>query len=120
MEKLRIIAIATVSMSTDEATRLCAACSARCNTIAGVRAHRWEVNPATGVLTGVVKWSDAEAIAMGTEALRLEVARLHEPENLLVCRDMACPIGERATRYERDTSRNTGFVQHPPDYDPRG
>ena len=38
------------------------------------RAHRWILNAETDTLTGVMQWTEYEAIAMGTEALQMEVA----------------------------------------------
>lgn len=116
----RIVSMPVEDLSMDEREALCAECAALCDQLAGVQAHEWSVNRATGTVSGMMKWSDAEAIAIGTESLRMEVARLREADCILRCRDIPCAVGPRAARADTDTTPNTGFVWYPPGYDPRG
>ncbi len=103
----------------DERQLLCDECTATCARIAGVQATEWSINPATEIVCGMMRWSEHEAIAMGTEALCREVAYLRAPGSILKCRDIPCPHGRTSPGASR-AQPNTGFVQYPPDYDPRG
>ena len=116
----QIITIPTEQASRDEQQTLCEECAAVCARLTGVQAHQWVVNQATNTVCGVMKWTDCEAIAMGTESLRMEVAWLRDADHLLTCREIPCPGSRRFVRHENGTTPNHGFVQHPPDYDPRG
>lgn len=104
----------------DERQMLCDECAAVCNRLAGVQAHHWTVNHTTNTVCGTMKWTDYEAIAMGTESLSREVAWLNSADRILKCREIACPTSQRSIRRDTGTKPNHGFVQHPPDYDPRG
>jgi hypothetical protein len=85
-----------------------------------VQAHQWSYNPETNTVSGVMKWTDYEAIAMGTETLCTEVARLHSANRILKCPEIACPASQPPARPATRERPNTGFVRHPPDYDLRG
>ncbi len=117
--EIQIITIRTEGLSMDEQHILCDECAAVCARLAGVQATEWSVNPATGTVCGMMRWSEYDAIAMGTESLCREVAYLHAPGSILKCREIPCP-DRRAPAWETGTRPTTGFVQHPPDYDPRG
>jgi hypothetical protein len=116
----QIITIAMDESSENERQVLCAVCAAVCNRLAGVRATEWHVNHATNTVCGLVKWSEYEMIAQGTETLCTQVASLRDADRILRCRDITCPALRRYTAHDYSTKPNTGFVQHPPDYDPRG
>ncbi len=101
---VQIITIQAEGLSMNERQILCDECAAVCTRITGVQATEWSINPATQTVCGMMRWSEYEAIAQGTEALR---------------REIPCP--HRRTPPREDKARpNTGFVQYPPDYDPRG
>lgn len=117
---IQIITVPAEELTMDERRILCDECAAVCARLAGVQAHHWSVNHATNTVCGMMKWTEHEAIAMGTETLRMEVASLHAVDHILKCREFACPISRRTPYRDTDTKPNTGFVQHPPDYDPRG
>lgn len=117
--RIQIITIQAEGLSMDEQHILCDECAAVCARIAGVQATAWSINPATETVCGLMRWSDYEAIAMGTEALCREVAYLRAPGQILKCREIPCPH-RRIPTQETESRPNTGFVQHPPDYDPRG
>jgi hypothetical protein len=116
----RIITIPVEGLAVDERTVLCAECAAVCARIAGVQAHEWTLNAATNTISGVLKWSEYEAIAMGTETLRMEVAHLYRAALVLRCRDLLCPARRLVARRDAGERPNTGFVHYPQDYDPRG
>lgn len=116
---IQIITIRTEGLSMDEQQILCDECAAVCAHLAGVQATEWSVNPATQTVCGRVRWSDYDAIAMGTESLCREVAHLRAPGHILRCREILCP-DRRTPARETGTRPATGFVQHPPDYDLRG
>jgi hypothetical protein len=116
----QIITISMDESSQDEQQVLCAECVAICNRLAGVQATQWHINHATNTVSGVVKWSEYEMIAQGTETLRMQVASLRDAERILRCREIACPAARRHRAYDCSTKPNTGFVRDPPDYDPRG
>lgn len=116
---VQIITIRAEGLSMDERQILCDECAAVCARIAGVQATEWSINPATGTVCGMMRWSEYEAIAMGTESLCREIAYLRAPGSILKCREIPCPRRRTPTRGS-GTGSNTGFVQHPPDYDPRG
>lgn len=116
----RIVTMPVEDLTMAERQVLCAECAVVCERLAGVRAHEWSVNPATGTVSGMMKWSDAEAIAMGTESLRMEVARLGDAGRILRCRDIPCAMDRQIAPRDAAPKPNTGFVRHPPDYDPRG
>ncbi len=105
----------------DERERICAECAATCNRRAGVRATEWRVNSGADTVTGIVKWSDIEMIAAGTETLRMEVARLHDLAHILLCRDMPCPadLYRQPERGGREPDAPRGCVRYPPGYDHR-
>lgn len=117
--------IQILTLSVEELPReLCEAlreeCTATCDRIPGVVAHRWSINRRTNMLSGVVKWTDDDALRKGTEALSLVAAILH-PERLIPAhREVAFPIYRRPARREPDTRPTTGFVTYPEGYDPRG
>ncbi len=117
--EIQIITIRTEGLSMNEQQILCDECAAACTRLAGVQATEWSINPATQTVCGMMRWSEYDAIAMGTESLCREVAYLHAPGSILKCREIPCPHRRRVAR-ETGTRPNTGFVQHPPDYDPRG
>ena len=112
---IRIFTVSAEEISVDAGEALCAECAAACARLAGVAAHQWTVNPRTRMIAGIVRWTESEMIAMGTESLCRVVATLHPAHIAPACRSLACP-----TRRAAETSRNAGFVQYPPDYDPRG
>ena len=116
---VQVITIRAEGLSVNERQILCDECAAVCARIAGVQATEWSVNLATGAVCGLMRWSEYEAIAMGTESLCLEVAYLRAPGSVLKCRDIPCPHRRTPAR-EAGAGPNTGFVQYPPDYDPRG
>jgi hypothetical protein len=116
----QVITIAMDGSSEGERQVLCAACAAVCNHLAGVRATSWHVNHATNTVCGLVKWTEYEMIAQGTEALCTQVASLRDAGRILRCRDITCPALRRYTAHDTGTKPNTGFVRYPPDYDPRG
>ena len=116
---VQIITIRTEGLSMDERQILCDECAAVCARVAGVQATEWSINPTTETVCGMMRWSEYEAMAQGTESLCREVASLHAPGSILTCSEIPCPRRRTATR-ESGTGSNTGFVQHPPDYDPRG
>lgn len=117
---VQIIGFAVEGDGVEEARTLCAACAAACDRLAGVHAHQWSHNPTTNTVSGLMKWTEYEAIALGTETLCTEVARLHGANRIIECREIACPASRRAAHRDTGTKPNAGFVQHPPDYDPRG
>jgi hypothetical protein len=117
---IQIIGFAVEENDMEEVQTLCAECAAVCDQLAGVQAYQWTYNPATNTVSGVMKWTDYEAIAMGTETLCTEVARLHTANRILNCPDIICPVSQLPARRETGERPNTGFVRHPPDYDPRG
>jgi len=117
--EVHVITIRTEGLSMDERQILCDECAAVCTHIVGVQATEWSINPATETVCGMVRWSEYEAIAMGTESLCREVAYLHAPGSILKCREIPCPHGHSPVR-EAKVRHHAGFVQHPPDYDPRG
>ncbi len=117
---VQIIGFAVEEGAMDQARTLCAECAAACNRLTGVEAHQWSFNPATNTVSGVMKWTEYEAIAMGTETLCAEVARLYSANSILKCREIACPTNQPPARPAPDERPNTGFVHYPPDYDPRG
>ena len=101
---------------------LCATCHAICDRLARVRTHRWILNAETDTLTGVMQWTEYEAIAMGTEASRMEVAWLHGARRILRCRDIPC-LGDphKIPTRDGDNQRpNADSVRHRPHDDPRG
>lgn len=116
----QIITIPMDDTSGDAQQMLCTECAAVCNRLAGVRATEWHVNHATNTVCGLVKWTEYEMIAQGTETLCTQVASLRDADRILHCRDITCPAVRRYTAHDNGTRPNTGFVQHPPDYDPRG
>lgn len=116
---VQIITIRAEGLSMDERQILCDECAAACARIAGVQATEWSINPATETVCGMMRWSDYEAIAMGTESLCREVAYLHAPGSILKCREIPCPHRRVPTQGQWGPP-NTGFVKYPPDYDPRG
>ena len=116
---IQIITIRAEGLSMDERQLLCDECAAVCSRIAGVQATEWSINPATETVCGLMRWSEYEAITQGTEALCREVAYLRAPGSVLRCREIPCPH-RRTSPGARRAQPNTGFVQYPPDYDPRG
>ena len=116
---VQIITIRAEGLSMDERQLLCDECAAVCAGIAGVRATEWSINPATDTVCGLMRWSEYEAIAMGTETLCREVAYLRAPGSILRCREIPC-LHHHASAREAGARPNTGFVHYPPDYDPRG
>jgi hypothetical protein len=112
---IRIFTVSAAEISVDEGEQLCAECAAACARLTGVTAHLWTVNPRTRMISGIVKWTESEMIAMGTESLCRVVATLHPAHIAPACRSLTCP-----TRRAAETTPNTGFVHYPPDYDPRG
>lgn len=118
--RIQAITIAAEGLTMDERQVLCDECAAVCARLAGVQATEWSVNHATNTVCGIVRWTEQEMIAGGTEALRMQVAALRGADRILRCREIACPPGCRSARHEPDTKPNTGFVRYPPDYDPRG
>jgi hypothetical protein len=117
---IQIIGFAVEEHAMDEARTLCAECAAACNRITAVQAHQWSYNLVTNTVSGMMKWTEPEAIAMGTESLCTEVARLYCANRILPCKENACSTTHPPARRDTDERPNTGFVQHPPDYDPRG
>lgn len=117
---VQMIAIEAEELSMDEQQMLCDECAGVCSRLTGVQAHRWTVNHATNTVCGTMRWTEYEAIAMGAEALNREVAFLHSADRILRCREIVCPTSRRIPRRDTGTKPNTGFVQYPPDYDPRG
>jgi hypothetical protein len=117
---IQVIAIAAEELSMDERQIVCDECAAVCARLAGVQAHQWSVNHTTNTICGTMKWTAYEAIAMGTESLCRDVAFLQSADRILRCREIACPASRRPVRQDTGTKPNTGFVQYPPDYDPRG
>ena len=117
---IQIIGFAVEENDMEQVQTLCAECAAVCNRLAGVQAYQWSYNPETNTVSGVMRWTDYEAIAMGTETLCTEVARLHSANRILKCRDITCPVSQPSARRDTGERPNTGFVRHPPDYDPRG
>ena len=120
--RVQFITVTMRGLAVDEHGIVCAVCAKTCNRLAGVRASEWRVNPEADTVTGIVKWSDVEMIAAGTETLRLEVARLHDLARILLCRDMPCPSGlyGRPIDAGREPDALRGCVRYPPEYDHRG
>ncbi len=118
--RIQVITIPMDRSSTEERAVLCAECAAVCNRLAGVQATEWSVNHATNTVCGILKWSEQEMIAQGTETLRMQVASLRNADRILRCRDITCPASHRAPARPYNTKPNTGFVHDPPGYDPRG
>ena len=79
---IQIFTLSVEGISMEETQVLCDECAAMCNRLAGVLAHEWSVNHRTNTISGVMKWSEYEMIAMGTEALSMVVATLH-PDQLV-------------------------------------
>ena len=113
------ITIHAEGLSMEERQILCDECAAVCAHIAGVQATEWSINPATDLVCGLVRWSEQEAIAQGTESLCREVAYLRAPDRVLRCREVPCPRRQTAAR-DGETRPRSGFVKYPPGYDPRG
>lgn len=117
---VQIIGFTIEEHAINERQTLCDHCAAICNRLAGVQAHQWSFNPVTNTVTGIVKWTEYEAIAMGTETLQTEVAFLQSANRVLRCREIACAAKQSPAAHDMGREPNTGFVRYPPGYDPRG
>lgn len=119
---VQIVTYSVEGLSGEEREIFCRECIEACNRLAGVRAHRWTLNERTDTLSGTVQWTDYEAIAEGSETLRMHVATLHSDRLPFTCRDVSCscPIGRQTVPPDTGVKPNTGFVKYPEDYDPRG
>lgn len=103
----------------DEQYILCDECAAACARLAGARATEWSVNPVTKTVCGMVRWSDYETIAMGTESPCRAVAYLPASSSILKCREIPCSR-RRTPERGAGTRPNTEVRQYPPNDDPRG
>lgn len=117
---LRGLSISLMELAVEEQEVLCAECIAACNRLAGVHAHHWTLNRATNTLSGVIQWTEHEAIAQGTEALAIVVATLAPGDLAPVWWEMFCPDRPCPVRRALATETNTGFVRHDEEYDLRG
>lgn len=100
-------------------------CAATCDVLTGMVAQQWSINEQTNIISGIVKWADDAAMRRGTEALSMVVATVHPDRIIPTHRAFAYPVQPRflkeaRTRKWTDDRPNSGFVQFPPDYDPRG
>lgn len=116
----QVITITATGVAMEHCDTLCTECAAICNRIAGVQATEWQVNRATGIIAGIMRWSEYEAIAMGTETLRLQVAHLTGAQVVLSSRTLPCMAAGPHAPDSPATHPQPGCVQYPPDYDHRG
>ncbi len=117
---IQILTLSVEELPSDLCTTLREECTATCDRLPGVVAHRWSVNGRTNMLSGMVKWTGDDALRKGTEALSLVTAILHPERIIPAHREIAFPVHHRSVRREPDTRSNTGFVTYPEGYDPRG
>ncbi len=104
----------------DESQTICDECVALCNCLAGVRAHEWRVSRATNTLRGIMRWTEYEMIAIGTEARVMLVATLPLTAVRSVLRDSPCHTLWCRMHDERPPYANVGCARYPEDYDMRG
>ncbi len=110
-----IFTVSAEKISVDEGEAVREKYAAACAELTGVTAQQWTVNPRTRIISGIVKWMDTEVMVMGMESFCRVAATLHPVHATPACRSITCPT-HRAAK----TKPNTGFVQYPADYDPRG